>query len=125
LQGDNDPGLVDIAKSYLGIGASRASSGHNGAEVEHDQDPGISLLGLFGLDMTPAEQVAAPKKTSGADDFKLCPSCEIEVARWTDLMAQQQEKDVNEEHRSRMVWDALACFASGALMGIVFGILRD
>jgi len=37
----------------------------------------------------------------------------------------QLKMEAEEEERRRMIYDALACFASGALMGIVMALLQD
>ena len=91
-----------------------------------DRGLGSLLLGFFGLESGPlSESATAEGRTPIGEDFRLCPTCEAEVAKWTETLAERAEKEAEEELRSRAVYDALACFASGALMGIVFGILRD
>jgi len=92
------------------------------AAVEHDQSLGSVLLGLFGLE---PDQPVQTSKTLNAEELKLCSTCEAEVTKWTEALDQRTEEEAEEEFRSRVVYEALACFATGALVGIMFGILRD
>jgi len=118
--------LVAIWKRFLDFGIHKSSPEQVEPATGRDQDLGSLLLGLFGLESGPLSGSApAEGRTPIGEDFRLCPTCEAEVAKWTGVLAEQAEKEAEEEFRTRVVYDALACFASGALMGIVFGILRD
>jgi len=92
---------------------------------EHDPGLGSLLLGLFGFESSPSELTSTEEKALVGENLNLCPTCKVEVTKWTETLAKHAEEDAEEELRSRVIYDALACFASGALMGIVFGILKD
>lgn len=117
--------MVTVVKNRLRHWTHKALPDYAKSTTEHDRGFGSFVLGLFGLESSPSEEVFAQSMAFTTDGFKLCPACEAEVAKWTELLARQAEEEAEADFRSRVVYDALACFASGALMGIVFGILRD
>lgn len=116
---------MTVMKKRLRHWTHKASPDYAGSTAEHERGFGSSVLGLVGLESSPSEEAFARSTALTTDEFKLCPACEAEVAKWTELLARQAEEEAEADFRSRVVYDALACFASGALMGIVFGILRD
>jgi len=112
-------------KNYLGNWRRQTLPDAAESAAEHDRGSGSFLLGLFGLESSSSDEASAQSTALVPEEFKLCPACEAEVAKWTELLTRQVEEEAEADFRSRVVYDALACFASGALMGIVFGILRD
>lgn len=116
---------MDLVKNRLRYWTYKVSPDHAESTMKHDHGFGSFVLGLFGLEPSPSEEVPARSTGLTASELKLCPACEAEVAKWSQLLARQAEQEAEADFHSRVVYDALACFASGALMGIVFGILRD
>lgn len=112
-------------KRCLGFDIDKSSLDYDVSVAEGDPGLGSLLLSLSGLESSQSLQTSAENQTLTDEDFSLCPTCEAEVAKWNETFSQRAEEEAAEEYRSRLVYDALACFATGALMGIVVGILRD
>ena len=131
MQEEEEPGLMDVIRTFFGFGTRITEAEHDqpGESQEEKQEAsgqetGLAsiLLGLLGLNDNSrnTKKPAAPEP-----QFHLCDTCKIEFKNWEAIAIQQAEEAAEEEFKTRMVYDALACFASGALLGIALGILRD
>lgn len=56
---------------------------------------------------------------------KLCANCDVEVARWNDEISKILAEEDERARERQLIYDALASFASGALIGIIYALLED
>lgn len=56
---------------------------------------------------------------------QLCKACEPKVVEWGSGIAEEMAKVQEEEEQTRLLYDTLACFVTGALTGVFLGLILD
>jgi len=112
---ENTPFISDHMKA---VDNTQSPFGEEGNQAQGG-DPGLAdiISSFLGTNNCSPDETPLPPK--------LCAICDIEVARWNEEISKTIAEEEERVRERQLIYDALACFASGALVGIVYALLED